>query len=303
MKKVNSAKFVRRLAHCLFLIFLSIVSVRAQSGDLQRGKELFAAKNYVAAVAAFDQCAAAENSKIKTECLQMRGKARQRNGDKTKAAEDFRAVLKLDAADGKAAEDLKNLDLTVEEVSKKAEILANSSEPAKVLELLADFPEFAENRELWYFYAVSYTETHEYRTADVYYQKQFDAFVKDAAESIASADEQSAAPVTALRRETALLLYSTALSSFATANLINSLRVVASEKNGLPLDKLNPKNLKGYDEFKVEYARIALLTADLNAKSSQNAEALDNYGKALELNPKNAAAYAGRAKVYRKLKN
>ena len=96
------------------------------------------------------------------------------------------------------------------------------------------------------------------------------------------------------------IMYGATLISLASADLTNSLRTVAFEKAGMTAAKREPKNLNGFDEFRKNYEQTALEAANFYLQTVQLKEALSNFSKVIEINPKNVAAYQGRAKVYRK---
>lgn len=193
--------------------------------------------------------------------------------------------------------------LTREQLVEKSNVMLESGRRQEAIELIGEYPEFADEVEILYVKSVAYTELRDYKNADVAYQRGFDIFLKNAAESLAIAEEYAAktAP-TKEDKELASLMYGTALISFASADLTNSLRRVAFDKNGMPEAKRDPKNLRGFEDFRKSFVETAIKSGELNAKYNNSQEALGNFGKAIELDPKNSAAYAGRAKIYRKLK-
>lgn len=193
--------------------------------------------------------------------------------------------------------------LTKEQLVEKSNALFESGKQQNALDLIGEYPEFADEPDVLYVKSVAYTELRDYKNADLAYQKGFDIFLKNAAESLTIADEYAAKnPAAKEDREMASLMYSTAMISFASADLTNSLRKVAFDKNGMPEAKREPKNLRGFEDFRKNYEATAIRLGELNAQSNQLKDAIENYTQAIELNSKNSAAYSGRAKVYRKLK-
>lgn len=193
--------------------------------------------------------------------------------------------------------------LTREQLVEKSNGMLENGRRQEAIDLIDEYPEFADEAEILYVKSIAYTELRDYKNADTFYQRGFDIFLQNAAESLKIAEEYAAKPApTKDDRELASLMYGTALISFASADLTNSLRKVAFEKNGMPEAKRDPKNLKGFEDFRKSFVETAIKSGEFNAKNNSPQEALGNFGKAIELDPKNSAAYAGRAKVYRKLK-
>ena len=193
--------------------------------------------------------------------------------------------------------------LTKEELVEKSNALFESGKQKDAIELLDQYPEFADESDVLYVRSVSYTELRDYKNADLAYQRGFDIFLKNGSESLAIADEYAAKNTpTKLDKEMTAMMYSTAMISFASAELTNALRAVAFGKNGMPEEKREPKNLNGFEEFRKKYVETAIKSGEMNFNNNQLKEAVSDFGKAIELEPKNAAAYTGRAKVYRKLK-
>lgn len=193
--------------------------------------------------------------------------------------------------------------LTKEQLVEKSNALFEGGKQQEAIDLIGEYPEFADEPDVLYVKSVAYTELRDYKNADVAYQKGFDIFLQNAGESLKIADEYAAKnSTTELDKEMATLMYSTAMISFASADLTNSLRAVAFGKNGMPEAKRDPKNLKGFEDFRKNYEATAIKLGDLNVKNNQLKDAIENYTKAIELNAKNFTAYAGRAKAYRKLK-
>lgn len=235
------------------------------------------------------------------EAVFQRGKTYQAKGDKEKAAADIRKAIEMQPDIAPYKEALANMNLSKDEVIKKAEELQKNGNPFTVLEFLDDYPEFAEDTEMLYFKSIANAEAGYFKEADVYFQKQFDAFYKDALSSIKVGDEYAAKPKSDENYGMASLMYGTAIISFASADLVNSLRAVATEKNGLPAAKRNPKNLNGYEEFKKKYEETAVKAGNVELAAEKFEIALDNFNKAIEINPRSKAALENRAKIYRKL--
>ena len=193
--------------------------------------------------------------------------------------------------------------LTKEQLVERSNTLFESGKKKQAIDLIDQYPEFSDEVDVLYVKSVAYTELRDYKNADIAFQKGFDIFLKNGAESLSIADEYAAkTSPTKDDKDLAALMYSTALISFASADLTNALRSVAFEKNGMPEAKREPKNLIGFAEFRKSYEQTAIKSAELNLKNNQLKESLADFGKAIELNPKNPASYTGRAKVYRKLK-
>jgi tetratricopeptide (TPR) repeat protein len=193
--------------------------------------------------------------------------------------------------------------LTRKQLVERSNALFESGKQKDAIDLINEYPEFADEVDVLYVKSVAYTELRDYKNADLAFQKGFDIFLKNGTESLAIADEYAAKKtLTKEDRELAALMYSTAMIGFASADLTNALRSVAFGKNGMPEDKRQPKNLNGFDEFRKLYEETAIKSAELNLKNNQLKEALADFSKAIELDPKNPASYTGRAKVYRKLK-
>ena len=193
--------------------------------------------------------------------------------------------------------------LTKEQLVEKSNALFEGGKQKDAVDLINQYPEFSEEPDVLYVKSVAYTELRDYKNADLAFQKSFDIFMKNAAESLAIADEYAAKPAPEkLDKEMAAMMYSTAMISFASAELTNSLRAVAFGKNGLPDAKREPKNLNGFDEFVKIYEQTAIKSAETNLQNNLLKEALDDYNTAIKLNAKNAVSYKGRAKIYRKMK-
>lgn len=193
--------------------------------------------------------------------------------------------------------------LTKEQLTEKSNALYESGRQREAIDLINQYPEFSDETEILYVKSVAYTELRDYKNADIAFQKQFDAFLKNAAESKSMTVEISSGEMSAdLKKNTLSIMYAAALISYASADLTNALRAAAFEKNGMPEARREPKNLAGFDEFRKTYEQTALDAGNFYLQTNQLKEALSNFSKAIELNPKNPASYTGRAKVYRKQK-
>lgn len=193
--------------------------------------------------------------------------------------------------------------LTKEQLVEKSNALFEGGKRQEAIDLIKEYPEFADEPDVLYVKSVAYTELRDYKNADLAFQKSFDIFLNNAKESLSIADEYTAKPAPAKEdKEIAAMMYSAAMVSFASAELTNALRSVAFGKNGMPEEKREPKNLDGYEEFRKLYEETAIKSGELNLKNNQLKEALSDFSKAVELDPKNSASYTGRAKVYRKLR-
>lgn len=234
------------------------------------------------------------------EAFYQRGKTYQASGNKEKAAADFRKAIEMQNDIPPYKEALADINLSKEEVVKKAEDIAKKENLYTVLEFLDDYPEYANDPEILYLKSVTNVEAGKFKKADVYFQKQFDNFYKDALSSIAAGDDYAKKEKSAENYEMTSLMYGTALVSFGSADLVNALRAVATERNGLPAIKRNPKNLNGHAEFKKLYEEIAVKAGNVELDAEKFDLALQNFNKAIELNPRSKAALEGRAKVYRK---
>ncbi|MGI9055131.1 MAG: hypothetical protein ACR2F2_04940 [Pyrinomonadaceae bacterium] len=193
--------------------------------------------------------------------------------------------------------------LTKDRLIEKSNALFEGGKQKEAVDLINNYPEFSDEVGVLYVKSVAYTELRDYKNADTAFQKSFDIFLKNGTESLLIADEYAAkTSPTKVDKDLAAMMYSTAMISFASADLTNALRSVAFEKNGMPEAKREPKNLVGFDEFRKSYEQTAIKSAESNLKNNQLKEALADFGKAIELDPKNSTSYTGRAKIYRKLK-
>lgn len=192
---------------------------------------------------------------------------------------------------------------TKDQLIEKSNALFEGGKQKEAVDLINNYPEFSDEVGVLYVKSVAYTELRDYKNADIAFQKSFDIFLKNGTESLSIADEYAAkTSPTKVDKDLAAMMYSTAMISFASANLTNSLRSVAFGKNGIPEEKREPKNLAGFDEFKKNYAETAVKSGGINLQNNLLKDALSDFGTAIKFEPKNAAAYSGRAKVYRKLK-
>lgn len=193
--------------------------------------------------------------------------------------------------------------LTKEQLGEQGNALLNAGKQKEALELADAYPEFAGEMEVLYIKSVAYTELKNYKQADIYFQKQFDSFrgngnsARDEAGDILKNNEP-----TKENNDLAVLMFEASLVSYASADMVNSLRAVAFGKNGMPAAKRNPVNLDGFDEMRTAYRETAIAAGLLQLKLNQLKDALSNLNKAVELGPKDAAAYSARAQVYRKMK-
>ena len=195
------------------------------------------------------------------------------------------------------------LKLSKDQLVEKSNAIYQSGKQREAINLLDEYPEFSDDVEVLYIKSVAYTELRDYKNADIAFQKGFDFFLKNGAESLAIADEYAAkTTLTKEDKDLAALMYSTAMIMFASADLTNALRSVAFGKNGMPEAKREPKNLDGFDEFRKLYDQTAIKSGGMNFKNNLLKDALADFSKAIELDPKNVASYTGRAKVYRKLR-
>lgn len=191
--------------------------------------------------------------------------------------------------------------LTKEHLVEKANALFESGRAREAIGLINQYPDFAEEPEILYIKSVSYADLRDFGNADAAFQKQFDIFLQNAEESGKLILEiSSGEPSANLKKNMISIMYGATLISFASADLTNSLRAAAFEKAGITAARREPKNLIGFDEFRKNYEQTALEAANFFLQTAQLKEALSNFSKVIEINPKNAVAYQGRAKVYRK---
>jgi tetratricopeptide (TPR) repeat protein len=193
--------------------------------------------------------------------------------------------------------------MTKEKLGEQGNALLNAGKQKEALELADAYPEFAGEMEVLYIKSIAHTELREYQQADIYFQKQFDTF-RDNADSARSDAEDILGnnPPTKENNDLAALMFGASLISYASADMVNSLRAVAFEKNGMPAAKRKPVNLGDFDEMRRAYRETSIEAGLLQLKLNQLKDALANLNKAVELGPTDAAAYRGRAQVYRKMK-
>jgi tetratricopeptide (TPR) repeat protein len=193
--------------------------------------------------------------------------------------------------------------LTKEQLGEQGNALLNAGKQKEAIELVDAYPEFAGEMEVLYIKAVGYTELKDHKQADIYFQKQFDTFRDsgDSARAEASDILANNAP-TKENNDLAALMFGASLISYASADMVNSLRAVAFEKNGMPAAKRKPVNLGNFDEMRTAYCETSIQAGLLQLKLNQLKDALANLNKGVELGPKDAAAYRARAQVYRKMK-
>lgn len=192
--------------------------------------------------------------------------------------------------------------VTKEQLGEQGNTLLNAGKQKEALELVDAYPEFAGEVEVLYIKSIAYTELKDYNQADIYFQKQFDTFRDNADSARAQAVELAKKPEIKATSDLAALMFGVSLVSYASADLVNSLRATAFEKNGMPASKRNPVNLDNFDEMRTVYRETSIEAGLLQLSLNQLKDALANLNKAVELGPKDAAAYRGRAQVYRKMK-
>lgn len=193
--------------------------------------------------------------------------------------------------------------LTKEQFGDKGNQLLNAGKQKEALELTEAYPEFADEAETLYIKSIAYTELRDYKNADIYFQRQFNLMTgaadlarQDALEILNKKD------LAKMDNDLALLMLGTSLASYGSADLVNSLRGVAFDRNGMPAAVRNPRNIPGYEEMLVSYREVSIQTGLLQLKANELKEALKNTNKAVQLGPKDPAAYAARAQVYKKMK-
>lgn len=193
--------------------------------------------------------------------------------------------------------------MTAEDLGIKGNELLNANKQREAIALVEANPDLANETSALYILSVAYTELREFDKANIYFQKQFDNFVESANSAVTEADELAArVPATKSDNELASLMYSTSLISFASADLANSLRIVAFEKNGMPEAKRKPAHLEGYEIMMDRYRGALVKAALIQLKTNELQQAFRNANKAVEIGPENPAAYKARAQVYRRLK-
>lgn len=191
--------------------------------------------------------------------------------------------------------------MTSEELGTKGNDLLKAGKQREAIALVEKYPELADDTSALYILSIAFTELREFDKADIYFQKQFDNFVENANSARTDADELAAKkPATKEDNELASLMYSASIVSYASAELADSLRTVAFEKNGMPAAK--PQHLEGFEVMMDQYRGALVKAALVQLKTNEVQEALRNANKAVEIGPENPAAYKARAQVYRRLK-
>lgn len=193
--------------------------------------------------------------------------------------------------------------LTKDELVTKSNALFESGRAKDALDLISQYPAFADETEVLYVKSVSLVDIKDFKNADMAFQRQFDLFLEYAEESkglnINLADGTS---LSNSDKSLLMLGYSTILINFAMADMVNALRNVAFDKAGFTASKRETKDLTGFDKFRKDYEKTALEAAEFFSKNQMVKEALSNFSKVIEINPKNSVAYRGRAKIYRQQK-
>jgi tetratricopeptide (TPR) repeat protein len=193
--------------------------------------------------------------------------------------------------------------VTKEQLGQLGNELLNAGKQKEALELVDAYPEFADEMEVLYVKSIAYTELKDYKQADIYFQKQFDTFRANADSARSEAEDiVGNNPPTKENHDLAALMFGASLISYASADMVNSLRAAAFEKNGMPAAKRKPVNLGDFDEMRRAYRETSIEAGLLQLKLNQLKDALANLNKAVEIAPTDAAAYRGRAQVYRKMK-
>lgn len=193
--------------------------------------------------------------------------------------------------------------VTKEQLGQLGNELLNAGKQKEALELTDAYPEYADEMEVLYIKSIAYTELKDYKRADIYFQKQFDTFRSNAASArVEARDFLAKNPPTKFNSELVILMYGSSLLSYTSAELTNSLRARAFEKNGMPADRRTPLNLANYDDMVREYREASIEVGLHDLRLNRLKYALESMNKAVELDPNDAAAYRGRAQVYRKMK-
>lgn len=190
--------------------------------------------------------------------------------------------------------------LTKEELVRESNTLFESGKPKDALDLVNQYPEFADEPDVLYVKSVALVDLKDFKNADLVFQHQFELFLKYAEESkgitIKLANGTS---LSEDDKDLLSMIYSTVLINFAMADMVNALRNVAFDKAGFTANKRETKNLNGFEAFRKDYEKTALEAAEFFLKNKMLKESLSNFSKVIEINPKNANAYQGRAKIYR----
>lgn len=191
---------------------------------------------------------------------------------------------------------------TKEELVEKSNKLFESGKAKDSIELIDKYPEFAEEPEVLYVKSVAYVDLRDFKNAEKAFQKQFELFLQYAEESRGITIKVGDAPLSKDDKSLVTVIYSTVLINFAMADMVNALRNVAFDKAGFTVSKRETKDLVGFIEFRKDYEKTALEAADFFSKNRMFKEAISNFSKVIEINPKNSVAYRGRAKIYRQQK-
>jgi tetratricopeptide (TPR) repeat protein len=192
--------------------------------------------------------------------------------------------------------------LTKEQLGEKGNELLNAGKQREALDLVDTYPEFADEASVLYIKSVAYTELRDYKNADVFFKVQFDKFVDNAdAARRDAANILADNPPTKDNNDLAMLMYGASLISYASADMVNSLRATAFDKNGMPAAVRTPKDIQGYAAMVIAYKQVSIEAGLFQLKTGQLKDALANINKAVQLAPADAATYLARAKVYRKL--
>lgn len=193
--------------------------------------------------------------------------------------------------------------LTKEQLGEKGNALLNAGKQREALALVDSYPEFENETGVWYIKSIAYGELRDYKNAEIYFKKQFDVFVNNGESAYRDASNILTDNVPSKENNNlALLMFSASLVSYAGAEMVNSLRSVVFDKNGMPAAIRKPVNIEGYDDMVTGYKNTLIEAGSLQLQTGELKEALSNLNKAVRLDPKDAAAYGTRAKIYRKLK-
>jgi len=193
--------------------------------------------------------------------------------------------------------------LTKEQFGERGNALLNAGKQREALALVDANPAFADGAEGLYIRSIAYTELRDYKSADIYFQKQFDMFRGNADSARSEADDiVKNNPPSKDNNDLASLMYGAAMISYASADLVNELRATAFDKNGMPTATRTPKDLANYDALVKAYKETAIASGLLYLKMAKYKDALSDLNKAVQLDSKDAAAYLARAQLYRKTK-
>jgi tetratricopeptide (TPR) repeat protein len=193
--------------------------------------------------------------------------------------------------------------LTKEQFGEQGNALLNAGKQREALALVDAHPEFADEADGLYIRSIAYTELRDYKTADIYFQKQFDMFRNSGDSARADGDDiVKTNPPSKENNDLASMMYGAAMISYASADLVNSLRATAFDKNGMPANMRKPKDLANYDAMLLAYKDTAIASGLLKLKLAQFKDALSDLNTAVRLAPDDPETYAARAKLYRKTK-